>query len=45
MAVEQGKANPTLKTIQKLLNGSGLEMKVVKKNPLAVHETAKLTGG
>lgn len=32
MAVEQGKGNPTLKTIQKLLNGTGLEMKVVKKN-------------
>ncbi len=31
MAVEQGKGNPTLKTVAKLLRGTGLEIKVGRK--------------
>jgi transcriptional regulator with XRE-family HTH domain len=31
MAFEQGRGNPTLKTVKKMLTGSGLELKVGRK--------------
>ena len=33
IAFEQGKGNPTLKTMQRLLRGSGLELKVGRRSP------------